>query len=505
MSRWNSLPKILMSSLFLLFLTASLYFPAVGRNLRLVSIVVGFLTLFLVPFGGFSQSKIVNKLYCKFNLTTFIKPLLLFSITAFIVSSIKGDSSLKMGLPKESICEIEGSLLLDSSFSSSGNFLVRLEVQRCKSIYGYSATASGIITAIGKEKALVSSGVKVRLTGELDDKLFYFDTLQVLERNWINDVREKLIEVLESRLFGFSYSVEKSFEEEKPSNSILLSLMLLLGRSEDFDFQLKENAISCGCAHVLALSGMHLSILAGLCTFVGTKASIFGKSAKQKRIIEAVFKGFAVILIACFVLVAGPRSSLIRAAIMYCLHFFSPKLRLWATFILQALLFPFSMPDLGCCYGYAAVIAIIFLNDLSYSPVSTFLWGAFKSVFSALWVSAIVLVFCAPIQLFSVGYWSPIAIVISPMASLLAGFSMTVGLLIIVLGRCALLLWLNDLIYEMFENLFAKCSSFPTASWQSYFVMVAFLVGIEIGLAVLRVSISKRTKRKREEVFCKNL
>lgn len=397
-----------------------------------------------------------------------------------------------MGLPKESVCEIEGTLILDSYFSSTGNFLVRIEIQKCKSIYGYNATSSGMVTAIGKEKALISSGVKVKLEGKFGEDLFYFENLQVLERNWINDIREKMIEVLETRLFGFSYSVEKSSEENKISKSILLSLMLLLGRSEDFDFPLKKDATSCGCAHVLALSGMHLSILAWLCSFFGTKVQVFGKNAKQKRLIGIVVKCFAFFLIACFVFVAGPRSSLIRASIMYCLHFFNPKLRLWATFILQAFLFPLSMTDLGCCYGYIAVIAIIFLNDISYSPVSTFL----GKHFSPLWISAIVLVFCAPIQLFSLGTWNPVAIIISPIASFLAGLSMTTGLLIVIFGRLSPLLWFNNLIYEACESLFAKGSSFPSSSWLGYFVMVIILIAIEISTLFLRAIISKREKKK---------
>ena len=409
------------------------------------------------------------------------------SVAAFMVSIIAREAQLRTSLPKESVCILEGTLMQDSSFSTSGNYMIKLKVNACSSIYSYRATAKGLATAVGKpppSKSIVSYGVKVRLTGRFSNKLFIFEELQVLKRNRINDIRESLIEALERRLFGSKALFDT---EATPHDSDLLSAMLLLGRSEDYGFPLKELAQKCGCSHVLALSGMHLGILAGIC-------KLFEGIGKNR--IKLAAKFMSILLVGAFVFIAGPRPSLIRASLMFYLGIFgdalgmkSAKRRLCAAFLIQAMLFPFSMVDLGNCYGYAAVIAIVFLQELSYSPIAVF---AGKRTLSPFWLSIMVLLFCVPIQIATTGSWNPISILISPFAGFLAAASMATGLAILAFGRLPALLWASVTIYNLFHSLFSIFANLPQAGWSTYFIMAGTVVMLETTAFVT----AKLVKRK---------
>ena len=418
--------------------------------------------------------------------------LLIVFVLGLILAVILGNHyTSSFGLPEDRITALEGTLLYDSSFSSSGKGLVRISVSRCRDNCGTWTTARGIVPALGSERAVVTSGLEVRLEGEFSGQLFVYESLRVTKRSWVNDLREHLIEAIERRLFGESLLEESVLEEssfrgeKEPDGPALLSSLLLLGRSEDYDFPLREAALDCGCAHVLALSGMHLSVLASLCSLV------FGK--------RKFGKALAVLVIGVFVFVAGPRPSLVRSAIMFFLgKRFRVKERLVLAFFIQALLLPFSMLDIGCCYGYVSVFAIVYLWEVLRSPLAQLGGGGgdglkvSSKLFSPVLLSVTVLLLCAPVQLLQDGYWCPVAIIVSPFASFLVNISMVSGLFILSFGRLEFLLWINRLSYEALAKLFEVFSGFPKAGWLGYSIMVLVVAMLEVLALVYRKI--KRTK-----------
>lgn len=473
MSGRNTLPQTIFMTNALAFLAAASYFPFAGRNLGLVAAAASAVATSLIPSGDLLFGRNAESERLKQNVLCMLRSVLFASAAAFAVFTAARGNPLALALPKDTVCRLEGRLIQDSAFSVSGNYIVKVKVQSCASMHGYTATAHGIATSLGKEKALVSYGTKVRLTGRFSGELFIFDELLVLERSGANDIRENAIQWLEARLFG------QVPTDGEPGGAELLSTLLLLGRSEDHGFALKDLAQKCGCSHVLALSGMHLGILAAICR-------VFGKKGKGlvPRLLSFAFVG-------TFVFIAGPRPSLIRAAIMFCLWFLPPSRRLCLSFLLQTLLFPTSMADLGCCYGYMAVAAIVFLQGVSYTPIATFIG---KRTLSSPWLSATVLLYCAPAQIITTGGWNPIAILISPIAGFLAAASMSIGLLLIVFGRVGLLLGANKLVFGLFERLFSTFSELPPAGWPEYIAMVASMLALNAFALAARHFVSKRTK-----------
>ena len=355
---------------------------------------------------------------------------------------------IDLSFPPEYVGTVEGSVVCDSSFTASGNHLMRIRLSSCVTETGDRGSASGIVAAVGKEEQIISAGVRVRLCGEFRDGLFIYREIQVLDRSAVNDIRERLIAALEARVLG----------GEEGDQASLTSCALLLGRTENSGLELRDKAAGCGCAHVFALSGMHLGIFAGLCM------RLFGKR-RFARIMSCL-------AVAAFVFVAGPRASLIRAALWFYLFFIPVKERTAAVFCLHLLLFPSSMCDPGCCYGYLAIFAIVFLSPWIRALLFQYI-GRLSSLVAA---TLAVLILSAPVYIVRSGSWNPAALIASPAAGLLAAASMSLGILTMVFGRLPVLLEVNGFIYSCMNRLFDLLSDFPALRWTGYAVMTGTIL-----------------------------
>ena len=347
----------------------------------------------------------------------------------------------------ENIRIIEGTVIYDSSFTKNGNHLMKIRLCRCVTETGDSGTASGIVAAVGKERIIMSAGLKVRLEGEFREGLFIYDDYQVLERSILNDIREKLIVFLEERVLG-----------NDCDDASLMSCQLLLGRSENNTLGLQEKARQCGCAHVFALSGMHLGIFGGICM------TLFGKG-KFARVMSCL-------AVAAFVFAAGPRPSLIRAALSFFLFFIPMKERTVAVYCIHMVLFPATVCELGSCYGYLAVFAIVWMAPYLKAVLFQYI-GRVSSLVSA---SISVLVISVPVYILINGFWNPASIIAAPAAGFLAACSMTLGLLTLSFGRTEFLLSANGFVYNCMDRLFDILMGIPTSGWTGYAELVGILI-----------------------------
>ena len=365
----------------------------------------------------------------------------------FQAHTIRRSLSPDLGLPEERICAVEGTVIYDSSFTRNGNHMMKISLRRCKADNGDSCTAEGVLTVLGKETRIISSGIVISLEGRFSDGLFVYDDLQVMDRCFFNSFREKIIGVLQRRIL--------SDGDDGPG---LLSCQLLLGRADEGTLLIARKAGTCGCAHVLALSGMHLGILVSICTAVFRKGRI-GKTV-------------SILAVAAFVMTAGPRPSLVRAALGCCLFFVETRQRMFLVLFIQLLVFPQSFAELGCCYGYVAVFAIIHLAPYMEAVLFQYL-GQLSKLISA---TLAALLFTAPVQMLASGFWCPSAILASPLSGLLAACSMILGILELAFGRLTLLVKLNGLVYSLMDRLFDAFSLWPKAGWVGYAVFVSLVV-----------------------------
>lgn len=139
-----------------------------------------------------------------------------------------------------------------------------------------------------------------------------------------------------------------------------LSLALLLGVRDNLDTSFAQMYRDAGCAHVLALSGMHLAVVSSIIAFFLRKP--LGRRA------AAVLGAFFIIL---YVLLVGPQPSLVRSAIMYLLGALAilgalprrPLLLLAQAFLLQIILDPVSGYTISFILSYLALAGILILGE----------------------------------------------------------------------------------------------------------------------------------------------
>ena len=412
-----------------------------------VLLCMGLSLTILISSGGVFSSPSGKLLTFRFMFITFV---------FFVALRIRAMTNMSLCFLPSQVVHVRGRVIYDSSITSNGNHLMKIMLRSCGTLAGDSGSASGIVTVVGNKREIISFAAVVDLDGKFSDGLFIYDNINVIKRGWVNQVREYLITRLQYRL---------SFGSDDAS---VLSTLLLFGRSDYAQSEIRDLAQNCGCSHILALSGMHLGIIASLST------RVFGKKALGKIVSS--------LLVFLFVFIAGPRPSLLRAALAFYLASFHLEDRMFKVFILQMILFPFSMVELGCCYGYVAVFAIVYLSP--YIKATLFQYaGKLSGLFSA---SIAVMVLSAPLQMMLSGKWYPAAIVASPVAGLLAATSMILGMLILAFGRIGILVNLNAWIYSALETVFTFFGTLPSSGWQGYVVLLALISAPFLVLRLVR-------------------
>jgi competence protein ComEC len=157
---------------------------------------------------------------------------------------------------------------------------------------------AGLLREFGRGAVVFAGGNLRPASRETGDWLFSADSLHVV----------KPAPALERFRTGLRLDLIRRFDAESAGSWGGLALALLLGIRDNLDSGLSARYRDAGCSHVLALSGMHLAVLAGIIAFALTKA--LGKK-------PAALAGALCITGYCFIV--GPLPSLTRAALMYLL------------------------------------------------------------------------------------------------------------------------------------------------------------------------------------------
>ena len=76
------------------------------------------------------------------------------------------------------------------------------------------------------------------------------------------------------------------------------------------------------------------------------------------------------------------------------------------------------------------------------------------------------------------GFWCPAVIIASPIAGLLAGFSMFMGLMMIFLGRADLILRINTFVFNLMNRMFDILMDLPKVGWGGYGILVLLLLAL---------------------------
>ena len=89
-------------------------------------------------------------------------------ILVFQAGVMRHSMQQDLGLPQDRICTIEGRVIYDSSFTQNGNHLMKISLKSCGVRNGDCSSARGVLTVLGSESQIISSGIGITLRGRFE-------------------------------------------------------------------------------------------------------------------------------------------------------------------------------------------------------------------------------------------------------------------------------------------------------------------------------------------------
>jgi len=289
-------------------------------------------------------------------------------------------------------------------------------------------------------------GDRIRISGSLKTKLLNnknsiltlsFPKIEVARKSngdflaVVNSIRQKII---------------ASFQVVLPKDASALLLGIVFGIKEDFSKTFLQNLKIVGVMHVIAASGMNVTMVSGFFFY------IFSLVFKRQT---AIFLSIAGIIFYDFL--AGFQASIIRASIVGALAFSSQILGrqrdgvyiLFLTGFIMLFLWPQFLTDVGFQLSFAATLGIMIIPNL-FKKWENALSGDLLTTFSAQ-------VATLPILLGSFGTYSIWSILVNflvlwtvPILMILGGFAAIVSFVFAPLAKLLLYLCLPFLVYFQF-------------------------------------------------------
>lgn len=198
---------------------------------------------------------------------------------------------------------------------------------------------------------------------------------------------------------------------------------IFLGNKGNVSQKIKLAFRRCGASHLLALSGLHLSVLAGGFEF----------ALRAVRIKKKIRIGISALATVFFAMITGLSASVLRAAIMLIIYFASQLIgeerdSLTSLFVALALILTlrrYAVWDAGLWMSFFATLGLVLFSDRllprfstttreNYSAARNILKGAAKYVLGLLAASLVATLFTLPVTYIAFGGIS----LISPAANL---------------------------------------------------------------------------------------
>ena len=208
-----------------------------------------------------------------------------------------------------------------------------------------------------------------------------------------------------------------------------LLLALLCGAKEYTSSQISLSFRNAGLSHILALSGMHLSMFSGIAMFLGKKI--------HRKKLSFIIRILALFL---FVWFAGLSSSLLRAFICSMLAIIASLANiekpdmliiLAFSFLCQTIISPSDIYSSGFILSYTALAGILVLNAFFRKLYVRFLP---QYAAASLGSSTGAQIFTAPVSLYLFGSFSPIGIIATTVVSPVITIFIYLGLALILLS-----------------------------------------------------------------------
>jgi len=390
-----------------------------------------------------------------------------------------GRTGVHFGLVTDRITAVEGVLMEDPRIIAGGKAVVSVSLRRCAAEGGTRASSKGEITVFfpqenaakirefGRGASVFAEG-RLRLTDRQSVWTFSADSLHVL----------KPAPAIERMRTGVRLGLIRRFDGKNWGG---LALALLLGIKDNLDTNLAVLYRNAGCSYILALSGMHLAVLAALIAFLLKKP--LGLKA-------ASIAGAALICLYCFIV--GPMPSLNRALLMYLLGTAAvlgalpkkPLPVLSLSFLIQLVISPAAGHSASFILSYLALTGILTISPLLYS---LFAGKAPDFILQPLSVSCGAFLATAGVTSFSFGMIVPMGIITGLVLVPFTIVFMIGSLVWLVIDLFSFSGFLNaplSLLYRFMEGIVTLAGNIPDVSADRPFYILALSLAIMLLIAI---------------------
>lgn len=274
--------------------------------------------------------------------------------------SAGAERPIRLGLPDQEVIGLQGTLRDDPRNRSYGGGIGTLRLTAAAGAGGVRTSAAGTIPVIFPEGSIpelkaFGRGCVIYIEGSMEKATRRFRARSahiIRPASRLEQIRTAARGYILRRFTGPEWGG--------------LASALLLGDRDTLDTSLAQSYRDAGCAHVLALSGMHLAIVAAVIAFLLKKPLGLRAAA-----------GIGAGCILGYGYLVGNLPSLQRAAIMYVLGVLAvlgslpkPPLTLLAmTFLIQLGLEPESGRSLSFILSYVALGGIISVGECIYDRI----------------------------------------------------------------------------------------------------------------------------------------
>ena len=405
-------------------------------------------------------------------------------ITAAVVGLAVGISAagsarnvVRFGIPNDRITAVEGILLEDPRIISGGKALASLSLRKSAGAGGLRVTSSGEITVFFPQEG----AYLLREYGR-GAVVFTEGSLRESDMGWTYSAKSmhvvKKAPAIERMRTDIRLKLIKRFDGKKWGG---LALALLLGIKDSLDTNLSAMYRDAGCSFILALSGMHLAVLASLIAFLLKKP--LGLKA-------ASITGAVIICLYCFIV--GPMPSLNRAAIMYILGVLAilgalpkePLSILSLSFLIQIVVSPAAGNSISFILSYLALAGILVIGQPLFSLFAGKLPDFLLQPLSA---SCGAFLATAGVTAFAFGVIVPMGIITGLALVPLTTVFMIGSLAWLVLDLFPLSGFLSpplSFLYQLMEKIVSAAGSIPGITSSSPAAILVFSIVLSIAAAV---------------------
>jgi ComEC/Rec2-related protein len=427
-------------------------------------------------------------------------PLLLFAIFMMFYNSVKGEIILAFILVLAvgvstlfSLKSVKQANLLDN-LTCTGEFVVVEQPENHGDYYSTTLQTinCGDLKKNSKIAVTFSSGemhlgeylnAKVKLSSlqESSAKYSYYSN-NILLRGYVKSHKslEKSDFVLKTLGNIRSYIKESIFEiYGNPEAATMVAL--LTGNKGYFTNDFYANVKSAGVAHVMVVSGMHLSVIVALALYL-----------TKKLFYNRYFKALLILFVTLSVMaVCGFTMSIMRAGITYIIMALAliigrentPENTLGAAVSLILLFDPFAIKNVAFLLSVLSTFAILVvaLPASEYITQNILKKPFFAPIVSSVLISFSALVFTSPITIYVFGYVSNVSVI----TNLLTSLAVSVAMYLCILGFLIpflkpLLFFLSSMVVKYINfviNYFGELpfATINTPKWLA-FVMVGVIV-----------------------------